>query len=55
MDKFELVDKDLRLCVFCMTTTIAYICPECRDYKGLMPINQDTENYLGQDLTEYIS
>ena len=47
------VDKDLRVCVFCYTTTYAYICPECNDYKGLMPV-LDAEEYLGEDLTDYL-
>jgi hypothetical protein len=46
-------DSDLRICVFCYITTYAYICPECRDYKGLMPI-PDAEAYLEEDLTEYL-
>jgi hypothetical protein len=54
MNKFENVDADLRICVFCMTTTYAYICPECSDYKGLMPISTSTEEYLGVDLLDYV-
>lgn len=46
-------DSDLRFCVFCHTTTYAYICPECRDYKGLMEI-KEAESYLDEDLTEYL-
>jgi hypothetical protein len=46
-------DTDLRFCVFCYTTTYAYICPECRDYKGLMPV-ADAEAYLEEDLGEYL-
>lgn len=46
-------DTDLRFCVFCYTTTYAYICPECGDYKGLMPV-ADAESYLEQDLTDYL-
>lgn len=53
MTETNKVDKDLRICVFCMTTTYAYICPECNDYKGLMPI-LDAEGYLGEDLSEYL-
>lgn len=52
MNKVE-IDKDLRICVFCYTTTYAYICPECVDYKGLMPI-KEAESYLGEDLTDYL-
>lgn len=55
MNRFENVDKDLRVCVFCLNTTLAYICPDCNEYKGLMPINAETEEYLGvEDLTEYL-
>lgn len=46
-------DTDLRICVFCYTTTYAYICPDCRDYKGLMSI-LEAENYLDEDLTDYL-
>jgi hypothetical protein len=46
-------DTDLRICVFCYTTTYAYICPDCRDYKGLMPI-PDAEAYLEEDLQQYL-
>ena len=44
-------DTDLRICVFCYTTTYAYICPDCGDYKGLMPL-KDAESYLGEDFPE---
>ena len=54
MDKFENVDKDLRVCVYCMGTTYAYVCPECNEYDGLMPITQETEDYIGEDLLEYL-
>ena len=46
-------DPDLRICVFCYTTTYAYICPSCSDYKGLMPI-PDAEAYLEEDLQDYL-
>jgi hypothetical protein len=46
-------DSDLRFCVFCHTTTYAYICPQCNDYKGLMEIKA-AEEYLDEDLTEYL-
>lgn len=46
-------DTDLRICVFCYTTTYAYICPDCRDYKGLMSI-REAEEYLDEDLTDYL-
>ncbi len=53
MTKLNKLDKDLRFCVFCYTTTYAYICPECGDYKGLMPVI-DAEEYLEEDLTDYL-
>ena len=53
MTETRKVDTDLRICVFCYTTTYAYVCPECNDYKGLMPI-LDAEGYLGEDLTDYL-
>jgi hypothetical protein len=53
MTETNKVDTDLRICVFCYTTTYAYICPECRDYKGLMPVIE-AEEYLGEDLEEYL-
>jgi hypothetical protein len=55
MSKFENVDKDLRVCVYCYGTTYAYVCPECNEYDGLMPVNQETEDYLGEDLLEIVS
>ena len=47
------IDADLRICVYCMHTTYAYVCPTCNEYKGLMPI-LDAEEYLEEDLTEYL-
>lgn len=54
MTKFDHIDRDLRICAFCMTTTYAYICPDCGDYKGLMEISSRTEEYLGVDLLDYV-
>jgi len=54
MNKFENVDKDLRICVYCYNTTFAYVCPTCNEYDGLMPITQETEDYLGEDLLGYL-
>jgi hypothetical protein len=28
-------------------------CPSCNEYKGIMPLNKDTLNYLGEDLDEW--
>jgi len=53
MTETKKVDADLRICVFCYTTTYAYICPECHDYKGLMAIGE-AESYLDEDLTDYL-
>ena len=53
MTELNKVDKDLRICVFCYTTTYAYICPECSDYKGLMPI-KEAQDYLEEDLADYL-
>lgn len=52
--KYANVDKDLRICVFCYNTTYAYVCPECNEYKGLMPITKETEDYLGEDILQYV-
>lgn len=55
MNKFQNVDKDLRVCVYCYGTTYAYVCPSCNEYDGLMSVNQETEDYLGEDLLEIVS
>ena len=39
------MDKDLRVCVFDGVETYAYICPDCKDYKGLMPIPEAIKEY----------
>jgi hypothetical protein len=55
MNKFENIDTDLRICVYCYGVTYAYVCPRCNEYDGLMPINAETEKYLGvEDLLEYV-
>jgi hypothetical protein len=28
-------------------------CPDCREYDGLMPLNLETLNYLGEDPDEW--
>lgn len=53
MNETRKIDSDLRICVYCYGVTYAYVCPECREYDGLMPI-VDAEKYLGEDLTEYL-
>jgi hypothetical protein len=39
------------ICVFCMLIgeEDRTICSTCNDYKGIMPLNLDTLNYLGED------
>ena len=54
MSKFDHISTDLRICVFCLNSTYAYVCPTCNEYKGLMPFNAETEAYLDlDDLEEY--
>jgi hypothetical protein len=31
----------------------AVFCPMCREYKGLMPLNEETLNYLGENLEDW--
>lgn len=40
-----------KICVFCMNLVNDYVCFECDDYKGLMPL-KDAEAYLGEDFPE---
>lgn len=57
LEILESVDKDLRVCVYCFQTTYAYVCPNCNEYKSLMPINHETYVYvkeLGEDLMEIL-
>lgn len=54
MNKFENVSQDLRICAYCFHTTYAYICPDCNEYDGLMPFTQETEDYLGENLLDFI-
>jgi hypothetical protein len=53
MNETRKIDSDLRICVYCYGVTYAYVCPACHEYDGLMPI-LDAEEYLGEDLTEYL-
>jgi hypothetical protein len=39
------------ICVFCLNLVNDYVCFECNDYKGLMPITQ-AKSYLGEDFPE---
>jgi ribosomal protein S27AE len=57
LETLESVNKDLRVCVYCYGTTFAYVCPECNEYDGLMPINLETDKYfkqMGDNLLEII-
>lgn len=45
--------NELTVCVFCYTIVEGYVCHECNDYKGLMPM-KDAEEYLGEDLTDLL-
>ena len=40
-----------QICVFCMNLVNDYVCHECNDYKGLMPV-RDAKQYLGSDFPE---
>jgi hypothetical protein len=53
MNETRKIDSDQRICVYCYGVTYAYVCPNCNEYDGLMPI-LDAEEYLGEDLTEYL-
>jgi len=43
------------ICVFCMAVYPAGTtgCYPCKEYKGIMPLNKETLNYLGEDLEEW--
>ena len=42
-----------KVCVFCenIYSPSTFVCPECNDYKGLMPITEASETY---DFLEYL-
>lgn len=40
-----------QICVFCMSMVNDYVCHECNDYKGLMPL-KEAKSYLGEDFPE---
>ncbi len=54
-DKLNLERKEIKMlvCVFCENTygEDVVLCPECTDYKGLMPIAEASEVY---DFLEYL-
>lgn len=48
--------KTMKLvCVFCMNIweSGTIVCPDCREYKGLMPLNRETLDYLDEDPEEW--
>jgi len=44
-----------QICAFCMNVWSAdtRICPSCNEYKGLMPLNRETLEYLDLDPIEW--
>jgi recombinational DNA repair protein RecR len=54
-DKFIVNRKKVKMseqiCVFCMNLVNDYVCHECNDYKGLMPL-RDAKSYLGETFPE---
>jgi len=44
-----------QICVYEGTVLSLYAmsCPSCNEYDGLMPLNEETLNYLGEDLKEW--
>lgn len=40
-----------QICVFCLNLVNDYVCYDCNDYKGLMPLG-DAKGYLGEDFPE---
>jgi hypothetical protein len=43
------------ICAFCLGiyASDTIVCPRCDEYKGIMPLNKETLNYLGEDLEEW--
>jgi hypothetical protein len=39
------MDNDKRVCVYEGTETYAYICPTCKEYDGLMKIDEAIKEY----------
>ena len=46
-------EKTMNICVFCMNIGDFESCYSCQDYKGIMPLNEETLKYLGEDLEEW--
>ena len=42
-----ITDPDTRVCVYCDEATLAYFCPRCNEYKGLMTV-AEWESYTGE-------
>jgi len=45
--------KTMNICVFCMDIGNFESCYPCNEYKGIMPLNRETLEYLGEDLEEW--
>jgi ribosomal protein L40E len=43
------------ICVFCFAVYEAETtsCYPCKEYKGIMPLNKETLEYLGEDLEDW--
>jgi hypothetical protein len=43
------------ICSFCLNIwdIDTIVCPTCHEYKGIMLLNAETLNYLGEDAEEY--
>jgi hypothetical protein len=46
-------EKTMNICVFCMNIGHFESCFPCKDYEGVMPLNEETLKYLGEDLEEW--
>jgi hypothetical protein len=46
-------EKTMNICVFCMDIGDFESCYSCNEYKGIMPLNKETLEYLGEDLEEW--
>lgn len=43
------------ICIYCMAIYApdTIVCNGCDEYKGIMPLNKETLDYLGEDLDEW--
>lgn len=39
------------ICVYCLNLVNDFVCPNCNEYDGLMPVSQ-AKGYLGSDFPE---